>query len=114
MRATSIALEGAGETAMYTDPYNGFSGPLQFGENFPKKVRKHIDQVRHRGPVKDNIPSPGDGGIERVEQIIRDRVALGGGRLTTFADERALAFEDGAVTYIIREDGTFWTILSNL
>ena len=80
---------------------------------FCKKVRKQIDQIPHRGPVREDIPSPGKGGLERVEEIIRDRVAKGAGRPTTFADEPAVAFEDGAVTYIIRQDGTFWTVVSN-
>ncbi len=84
-----------------------------FGKNFGKKIRKHIDQVRKRGDVVDNIPSPGKGGIERVEQIIKERVANGGGRITTYAGERAIAFEDGGVTYILRKGGEFWTILSN-
>jgi hypothetical protein len=89
------------------------SGPVTFGENFAKKVRKHIDQVRHRGPVREAIPSPGKGGIERVARIIRDRVAKGGGRATTYAGEAAVAYEDGGVTYILRTDGEFWTILGN-
>jgi hypothetical protein len=88
-------------------------GPVTFGENFAKKVRKHIDQVRNRGPVKEAIPAPNRGGIERVERIIRDRVALGAGRRTTYAGEPAVAFEDGGVTYIFRADGEFWTILGN-
>jgi hypothetical protein len=53
-------------------------GPPSFGENFAKKVRKHIDQVRNRGPMREAIPSPGRGGIERVQQIILDRVAQAG------------------------------------
>lgn len=89
------------------------SGPIEFGPNFAKKVRKHIDQIRNRGTVKEEIPSPGKGGVERVEEIVRSRVAQGGGRVTTFADVPAIAFEDGAVTYIIHPDGRFWTILSN-
>lgn len=89
------------------------AGPVTFGKNFAKKVRKHIDQIRHRGAIKEDIPSPGSGGTQRVEQIIRDRVTQGGGRATTFADEPAIAFEDGAVTYIIRQDGTFWTVILN-
>ena len=89
------------------------SGPVTFGKNFDTKVRKHIDQVRNRGPIKDPIPSPGKGGIERIEQIIRDRVAQGGGRATSYADEAAVAFEDGGVTYIFRPNGEFWTILGN-
>jgi hypothetical protein len=84
-----------------------------FGKNFDKKVRKHIDQIRNRGPIKEDIPSPGQGGIDRVEEIIRDRVALGGGRAATYADEPAIAFEDGGVTYIFRLNGEFWTILGN-
>jgi len=89
------------------------SGPVRFGPNFAKKVRKHIDQVRNRGPVQEAIPSPGRGGIEHVERIIRDRVAEGGGRATTYAGEAAVAFEDGGVTYIFRTNGEFWTILGN-
>ncbi len=88
-------------------------GPVRFGDNFDKKVRKHIDQVRNRGPVREAIPSPAKGGIERVQQIIRDRVAQGDGRGTTFAGEAAVAFEDGGVTYIFRPTGEFWTILGN-
>jgi hypothetical protein len=88
-------------------------GEVNFGKNFDTKVRKHIDQVRNRGPVKEDIPSPGKGGIQRIEQIIRERVARGGGRATTYAGERAVAFEDGGVTYIFRPSGGFWTILGN-
>jgi hypothetical protein len=88
-------------------------GPVTFGSNFAKKVRKHIDQVRNRGPVHEAIPSPARGGIERVQQIIRDRVARGVGRTTTFAGEAAVAYEDGGVTYILRPSGEFWTILGN-
>jgi hypothetical protein len=90
-----------------------FSGPLRFGQNFAKKVRKHIDQVRNRGPVREPIPSPAAGGIERVEEIIRDRVGRGGGRTTAFASDPAFAFDDGGVTYIFRPNGEFWTILGN-
>ena len=89
------------------------SGPVTFGDNFAKKVRKHIDQVRNRGPVKDPLPSPGKGGIEELKKIIRKRVAEGGGRLTTFAGEPAIAFEDGGVTFMFRPNGEFWTILGN-
>jgi hypothetical protein len=85
----------------------------RFGKNFDKKVRKHIDQIRNRGPVKEDIPSPGKGGIDRVEEIIRERAVLGGARAATYADEPVLAFEDGGVTYIFRLDGEFWTILGN-
>jgi hypothetical protein len=42
-----------------------------------------------------------------------ERVAKGGGRATTFADEPAVAFEDGGVTYIFKPNGEFWTILGN-
>ena len=89
------------------------SGPVSFGDNFVKKVRKHIDQIRNRGPTREVIPSPAKGGVERVRQIIQDRVARGGGRATTFAGEAAVAFEDGGVTYIFRSTGEFWTILGN-
>lgn len=89
------------------------SGPIRFGTNFEKKVRKHIDQIRNRVIPAENIPSPGRGGIKRVEQIIRDRVAKGGGSATTYAGDAAVAFEDGRVTYIFRPDGEFWTILKN-
>jgi hypothetical protein len=89
------------------------SGPVTFGENFPKKVRKHIDQVRHRGPVREAIPSPAKGGVERVAQIVRDRVAKGRGRATTHAGEAAVAYEDGGVTYVLRPGGEFSTLLGN-
>ena len=89
------------------------TGPITFGENFAKKVRKHIDQVRSRGPVKEDIPPPGRGGLERVERIIRDRVARGAGRATTYAGGAAVAFEDGGVTYIFRTNGEFWIVLGN-
>jgi len=89
------------------------NGPVSFGKNFATKVRKHIDQIRNRGAVEEDIPSPGHGGLERVEQIIRDRVAKGGGRTTTYAGEPAVAFEDGGVTYIFRPNGEFWTVLGN-
>ncbi len=81
------------------------NGPVQFGE--------HIQQVRRRVVPAEDIPVPGQGGIERVKQIIIDRVTQGGGRTTTFADEPAVAFEDGGVTYIFRPNGEFWTILGN-
>jgi hypothetical protein len=90
-----------------------FSSPVTFGENFAKKVRKHIDQVRSRGPTREAIPSPAKGGVERVRRIIQDRVAQGVGRATTFAGEAAVAFEDGGVTYIFKATGEFWTILGN-
>lgn len=89
------------------------SGPVEFGPNFAKKMRKHIDQIRNRGSIREDIPAPGKGGIERVAEIVRDRVANGGGRSTTYADAPAVAYEDGAVTYIIHPDGEFWTVLSN-
>jgi Pretoxin HINT domain len=34
-------------------------GPVSFGKNFMIKVRKHINQVRNRGSVLEDIPSPG-------------------------------------------------------
>jgi hypothetical protein len=105
--------DGGGEKAPADAVPSLLTGPVTFGENFAKKVRKHIDQVRNRGPVKEDIPSPGRGGLERVEQIIRDRVAQGSGRATTYAGEAAVAFEDGGVTYIFRAGGEFWTILGN-
>ena len=111
---TPEALEGPElRPAVSASGRSLLSGPVTFGENFAKKVRKHIDQVRSRGPVKEAIRSPNRGGIERVEQIIRDRVAEGGGRPTTYAGEAAVAFEDGGVTYILRAGGEFWTILGN-
>jgi hypothetical protein len=84
-----------------------------FGKNFEKKVRKHIDQVRKRSSPPEDIPSPGKGGTQRVEQIIRDRLAQGPGRDTTFAGEAVVAFDDQGVTYIFRLSGEFWTILGN-
>jgi hypothetical protein len=88
-------------------------GPVRFGKNFDKKVRKHIDQVRNRVSPPENIAAPSASGIDRVRRIIEDRVAAGRGRDTTFADEPAVAFEDGGATYIFRPDGEFWTILGN-
>jgi hypothetical protein len=90
-----------------------FNGPVSFGENFAKKVRKHIDHIRNRGPTREAIPSPAKGGVERVRWIIQDRVARGAGRATAFAGEAAVAFEDGGVTYIFKTTGEFWTILGN-
>jgi hypothetical protein len=90
------------------------SGGPRFGSNFAKKVRKHINQVRHRQPgVVDNIPSPGLGGIGQVESIIRNRVAQGGGELTTYAGQSAIRYIDDGMTYIFRQNGEFWTILGN-
>ena len=88
-------------------------GPVHFGRNFDKKVRKHIQQVRWRHGKLEEIPEPGNGGSEKVAQIIQDRVTAGGGRETIFADMPAVAFEDGGVTYIFKVDGEFWTILGN-
>jgi hypothetical protein len=110
MAAKRMADEEAKEVDA---PSSSLSGPVSFGDNFTKKVRKHIDQVRNRGAVKDPIPSPGNGGVEAVERVIRDRVAQGGGRATTYAGEPAIAFQDGGVTYIFRATGEFWTILGN-
>jgi hypothetical protein len=92
---------------------SSLGSPVSFGDNFVKKVRKHIDQVRNRGPAREAIPSPARSGTERIRQIIRDRVAQGAGRATTFAGESAVAFEDGGVTYIFKSTGEFWTILGN-
>jgi hypothetical protein len=89
------------------------NGPVVFGKNADEKIRKHIDQVRNRGPLQESIPKPGQGGIDRVKEIIRDRVAQGGGRATTYAGEQAIAFSDGGVTYMFRPNGEFWTILRN-
>jgi hypothetical protein len=82
-----------------------------FGKNFDKKVRKHIDQVRKRHGVKEDIPEPGRGGIGRVEEIIRARVAQGGGVLEKWAGEDVIAFYDGAIKYIFRLNGEFWMIV---
>jgi hypothetical protein len=94
-------------------PAATLAGPVRFGKNFDKKVRKHIHQVRHRKDPPESIPAPSAGGIDQVREIIEQRVAKGGGRDTTFADQPAVAFEDGGVTYIFRPDGEFWTILGN-
>jgi hypothetical protein len=88
---------------------------LTFGKNVEKKIRKHIDQVRKRhGTQKEIIPSPSDGGIEVVQQIIRNRVSQGGGYSGIYAGESTLFFPDGNVVYVIRENGEFWTILKNI
>ena len=111
-------LEVDGEHVYYVGTsgvlvHNTCPTQVSFGKNFDKKVRKHIDQVRNRGPVKDPIPSPSQGGAASVRKIITDRVAKGGGRRTTYAGEDAWAYEDGGVTYILRMNGEFWTILGN-
>jgi len=111
-RAGSVAEPNAQSEVADAVPFL-FSGPVSFGENFAKKVRKHIDQVRNRGPTREAIPSPAKGGVERVRRIIQDRVARGAGRATTFAGEAAVVFEDGGVTYIFKTTGEFWTILGN-
>lgn len=94
-------------------PPGTLSGPVSFGKNFGKKVRKHIHQVRLRCQPPEMIPAPGAGGIDRVREIIERRVVQGGGKDITFADEPAVAFEDGGVTYVFRPEGEFWTILGN-
>lgn len=104
--------ESQGEAGAEHGPVT-LSGPIQFGANFEKKVRKHIQQVRRRVVPAEDIPGPGQGGTERVRQIISACVAKGGGRKTTFAGEPAVAFADGGVTYIFRPNGEFWTILGN-
>ena len=86
-----------------------------FSKNFPKKVRKHIDQVRKRynGHI-DKIPSPNKGGIETVKNIIKNRVAQGRGYRSNYAGQPAFFYKDGNVVYVFRENGEFWTILKNL
>ena len=85
-----------------------------FGENFDKKVRKHIDQVRKRYDNEiERIPSPNKGGAKRIREIIKERIARGGGRPSTFSGEPVTIFEDGKVVYVIKKDGQFWTILRN-
>jgi RHS repeat-associated protein len=110
-----VALVGAGGVVIGEEiiALAEVEGEVRFGKNFDTKCRKHIDQIRNRGPVREDIPSPGRGGRERVQEIIRQRVAQGGGRATTYADEPAIAYEDGGVTYIFRPNGEFWTILRN-
>jgi hypothetical protein len=48
-----------------------FSGPVSFGENFAKKVRKHIDQVRNRGPTREAINSPAKGGSSASDGLFK-------------------------------------------
>ncbi len=86
---------------------------LSFGKNFEKKVRKHINQVRNRLGTKEEIPSPGKGGAEKVQQIIQDRISQGGGYAGRYAGEKVTFFEEGKVVYVVRENGEFWTILNN-
>ena len=86
----------------------------KFTKNFSKKVRKHIHQVRKRNPnCVDDIPTPGKGGVEAIKNIIKKRVAQGGGRWSTYAGEPALFYKDGGVVYVLKENGAFWTILKN-
>jgi hypothetical protein len=77
---------------------SGLIGPVKFGSNFLTKVRKHIQQMRWRGPVKDPIPPPGKGGAERAHEIIPERVSQGGGIETTYPGEPAIKFVDGGIT----------------
>ena len=85
-----------------------------FSKNFPKKVRKHIDQVRKRyNSHIDKIPSPNKGGIETVKNIIKNRVAQGGGYRSSYASQPAFFYKDGNVVYVFKENGEFWTILKN-
>lgn len=84
----------------------GFS----WGPNYKRKIRRHIQQMREKYP---ELRKARKGGIEDAQQVIEDRVAQGGGEATTYAGEDAIRFEDGPVTYIFRESGEFWTILSN-
>ncbi|MBL4661912.1 MAG: hypothetical protein JKY19_16250 [Alcanivoracaceae bacterium] len=87
---------------------------ISFGNNFNKKVRKHIQQVRNRtNGVIDDIPSPGKGGADVVKNIIKQRVLKGVGYVSKFAGETAQFFPDGNVVYVFRENGEFWTILKN-
>ncbi len=86
---------------------------INWGKNFSKKARKHINQVRNRHGTVEQISKLRKGGEKRLQEIIRTRVGQHGGRATTYAGERAIAYEDGGVTYIFRESGEFWTILSN-
>ena len=83
-----------------------------FGKNTEKKIRKHIDQVRNRHGIKQDIPRPRDGGNEIVKEIIRKRVEQGGGVYKPYAGQPAFRYFDGNVEYIIRPNGQFWTILS--
>ena len=86
---------------------------LNFGRNSDKKFRKHGDQIRNRNGVKEDIPKLNQGGRERYQQIIRDRVRQGNSYKGTYAGENARFYQDGRVVYVIRENGDFWTILRN-
>ena len=87
---------------------------VNFGDNFKKKARKHVDQMRKRYEGKlDNIPKLGKGGFEKIQQIIKERVAEGGGYESTYSGQKATFYPDGGVVYVIRENGNFWTILKN-
>jgi len=87
---------------------------LSFGKNANKKIRKHIDQIRKRYKDKiEDIPKASKGGIDKVKEIIQDRISQGGGRPGPFAGESAIFFEDEGVSYVIRKSGEFWTILKN-
>jgi len=96
------------------DPVCDTSGEPQsctFGKNADKKIRKHINQVRYRNGLKQDIPSPGNGGNEMVRDIVRARVEQGGGVYRPYAGQPAYRYADGNVEYVIRPNGEFWTIL---
>ncbi len=54
------------------------------------------------------------GGIEKVQEIIKNRISQGNGYKSTYAGEPADFYPDGKVTYVVRESGEFWTILKNI
>ena len=93
------------------DDGDGEPTQCSFGKNTDKKIRKHINQVRNRHGVKQDIPSPGNGGNEMVRNIIRDRVRQGGAEYRPYSGQPAYRFHDGKVEYVVRPNGDFWTIL---
>lgn len=86
---------------------------VTFGKNFATKVKKHIHQVRYRYGSKEDIPSPGKGGVEAVKRIIRKRILAGKGYESTYSGEPVTMYEDGKVVYVVRKNNELWTILRN-
>lgn len=84
---------------------------MKIGKTFERKIREHWPEfvARH-----GDLPKIRRGGLEEAERLIRERVARGGGVLTTFERTPVVSYHDGPISYIFRPNGEFWTILNNL
>jgi hypothetical protein len=65
--AKEQAKEGAGKASKRA--LSGVAGPddIIWGKNFAKKARKHINQVRHRASIPDDIPKLNQGGLDKLK-----------------------------------------------